>query len=220
MPSGTNPLTGDGIAVMSLRFTLPSGQPAENVLGIHKDTGGEFTDTELTDIATTAKAWWESGDGTHSYRAKQSTACTLDSIFVRSLHTRSSPEIDLSVGEAGTDAGDHIPNGMTFTCTLRTGLAGRSHRGRLYACGLTKNFLNTDPNLADLTHVNDLVAAVKGWISGPHQSPGGYSPSILSRSNNGVYRANIASYNIADVGYFDLNMDYQRRRAPGHNRGG
>lgn len=218
MPSGTLPLTGAGVVQSVLRFSQGDGEVAENVLGFANADGHAATTVELNALNGKIQDWYENGDGTHSYKALQSASCTLLSITSRDLTSLTGEEVVTDVGDVGAAAGTELANGLTFTITARTGHAGRSHRGRVYLVGLTTGFLSGDINVADSAKAGDAVAAFNGMISGPHDIAGDYACNILSRSNGGVYRANISPFVVTAFGYFDLFMDYQRRRAPGHNR--
>lgn len=218
MPTGTLPLTGPGIVQSVLRFSQGDGEIAENVLGFANADGHAATAVELETLNGKIQAWYENGDGSHSYQSLQSASCTLLSITSRDLTSLTGEEVVTDVGDVGSASGTELANGLTFTVTARTGHAGRSHRGRVYLVGLTTGFLSSDINVADAAKAQNAVDAFNGMITGPHNIAGDYACNILSRSNSGAYRSAIAFFVVTAFGYYDLFMDYQRRRAPGHNR--
>lgn len=220
MPTGVAPKTGDGIARVVMRFAQSDGEIAENVFGFKGVDGEDTSPDHLMDVCNVFKTWWEDGDGSgHSYRVVQHTGTQLLTITAKSMHVVDGAEVTLDVGESGTDDGEVLPDGITFSLTARTAQGGRSFRGRTFLLGLTKNFVSSDVNVADSTHVintllgfNALIPAAQGAFA----LAGGLV--VLSFSHNLAYRTNIVSTLITSYGNSDLFMDYQRRRAPGHSR--
>jgi len=77
--------------------------------------------------------------GTDTLRAHRSTTWVLSNVGVRDIRTANQPEFQASVAQAGTSAGEALPATNAVTVTLRTALAGRSYRGRVYLPGWTES---------------------------------------------------------------------------------
>lgn len=217
-PSGTAPKTGDGLVRVTLNFVRDDGLDAKNVFGVDTNAAGPVSGASLGTIADDIGAFWETGTGGHAPSAQTGNRWSLAMIEAKDLTAVDGEIVERVSGVRGTDIGGDLAAGQTFAVTLRTVLSGRSHRGRCFLVGLTDNFLASgSKDVADIGAVNDYLAAFTGLIA---SNPGGGSNklSVFSYSNNNAYRANIAATPIVSAGTFDLNMDYQRRRAPGHNR--
>lgn len=217
-------IPGPGLIEVTMGFSMPDGELAVNVFGVDSGGTASISNTDLTQVADVFKDWWQTGDGTHSYRAFQQSSGQLIEVKARDLGDSTSLESIVNVSLSGTDGGEALPNGVTFTLTARTGLAGRSQRGRTFLAGLSKNFLSAgDVNVADSAHAGNAVAAFDGLLASLADitlTDAGTQPvlAVFSRVSAGIRRAAIAATPIIGYGYHDLFMDYQRRRAPGHNR--
>jgi len=111
----------------------------------------------------------------------------------------------------GTAAGTALPAHTTIALSLRTGLAGRSARGRLYYVGLSEGMVGTDflasaNATAILGNFNilraNLLAADFAW-------------SVVQRVSNGIPLSNGVDRQITDLLFVDLRVDTQRRRLVG-----
>lgn len=219
-PSGTAPKTGAGLVKVVLSFSRSDGFLGENVFGIDTHGAGPVDDATLTSVCNDFKNWWQNGDGTHSPQAQCGESTSLSLIEAKDLTVVDGTIHSIAPALVGADTGGDLAAGLTFAITIRTALSGRSHRGRSFVVGLTDNVLATgSKDVADSAAITDLLAAYAGLLTGDFSvNNAGRKLSIFSYSNNNAYRANIAATDVASVGVFDFNMDYQRRRAPGHNR--
>lgn len=76
-----------------------------------------------------------------------------DTIEVQPYDGVSAPtehDVDGFTGVAGGTSGEAVPPQVACVVTLRTGLAGRSHRGRLYVVGVNRVYLNATDTRWDL----------------------------------------------------------------------
>jgi len=97
-----------------------------------------------------------------------------------------------------------FPGQVSFVLTKRTGLRGRSFRGRFYCIDLPEDFFNGDDfNPAYSAVVNNLAAKLMQF-----QVSGRFIPSVGSRALGG-------STPIQSITY-DYISDTQRRRGKGH----
>jgi hypothetical protein len=208
-------------ARVSLLFTQADGEVAENVFGVQ--LADAWTAGELAAMAQAFLTWWEVGDGAgHSYAALMGTGITSLGAEARDLTTSTSPVAFVANGAGditGDDATEPLMNGASFTMTARTGLAGRSQRGRTYMIGLCDDFVDgTDVNKATASAANSARLAFNALITKVTATDAGATLVVISTRHNNLPRLTGITTPITSYGFHDLFLDYQRRRAPGHNR--
>lgn len=213
-------------AQFTLQFSQQDGSFAENEFWVQRT--GAWSQALLTTMAAAFKTWFGTGDGTRSYKSSMVTTASLQGVGYRDMTTQNGYTGVYQTGLpiAGTDAEAGVSLGVTFSLTARTGLAGRSFRGRTFLVGMgLSQFSSVPNNLVDGTHAGNYVslfnalpaavtaadaAATLVVCSRYHQVGGPGSPSVP--------RAAGITTPILAYGYHDLFADFQRRRAPGHNR--
>lgn len=216
-----------GVAQVVLQVVNGEGDIGENVLNVYKGSTSAWTATELTNLANGIDTWSTTGDGAgHNYVSNLRTTCTLQAIVCRDLTSQTGPEVTKSVAHVGSDAGTPLPDGISKAFTLRTGLVGRSQRGRVFALFLTVNAQDgTDKNkmlagtLASyvtmwgslITAVPAITAAWQWVVLSKFSGVNGTTGKPIPRSSGQVTP-------ISSVGYSHVYLDYQRRRAPAHAR--
>jgi hypothetical protein len=130
---------------------------------------------------------------------------------------------DLSVGEgaeATTPApsnthgafGVQVSNNVSFCVSFRSGVAGRSNRGRNYLPGIPAAALAT-ANTFDTGWVGDILSAYSAVAT--DMSDLGFQHVIASRYHNGVVRPSGQTQNVTSYLAVDNIVDSQRRRLPG-----
>lgn len=211
-----------------MRFTIPDGQQAVNVFHVSNNTGDPTSTSDLTTICEGFASWFNTGDGSgHTYRARVSNAVTLDSVFARDLTVSSGFESTVSSGLVGQDTSAFLNNGLTVAISARTPNAGRSFRGRTYWVGLSADSLVTgDANKVNAAFVTDALDAFNALITDVplFDTLVPMSLVVLSRFNKEAVpapphkRANGVGTDVVSYTVVDVNVDFQRRRAPGHNR--
>lgn len=72
---------------------------------------------------------------------------TLDSVGLRDIRVASQPEFLSDLGTFGTRTDEMLPRQTCMVLTLRTALAGRSYRGRVYLGGWTVGGLALDGSM-------------------------------------------------------------------------
>jgi hypothetical protein len=211
---------------LSLQFAQSDGSFAENVLFALK--GSAWNNTEINDMIAGLVTWFGTGDGTHSYQDIVANDTSLVAVGYRDLTTIASASGVSNAGLplVGTNAGATDTLGVTFTITHRTGLAGRSFRGRTYLVGIPAG-VGTSPNVVDgptyadpaVDAFGSLITAIPGAVAGSEWVVcSRYHANPLPPPVGSVPRAAGVMTPITSVGYHDLFMDFQRRRAPAHNR--
>jgi hypothetical protein len=214
-------------AQVSLGFTQYDGEFAENVWNVQRSAA--WTAAELTVMAQCFMDWWYTGDGSHTYRGYMGTGTHLLQAVARDLTTQHSHTVTVSADETsntGTQTGAPFANGLTWSITSRTGLSGRNYRGRTFIIGLTEDNVNTsdrnqiasgatvglmDAFGALITAVPAADATCTLVVASKYYQPGGPLTPTVPRAA-GVMTP------ITSFGYHNLFLDYQRRRAPAHNR--
>jgi hypothetical protein len=208
-----------------MRMTQPDGSTASQGFWVKKS--GVWTPTTMLALAAVLKTWWNTGDGTQKPFHFQDSGYSLSEIVVRDYTTISSPVVTYNTGLpiAGTGDPTHaLPMGVAFALTLRTGLAGRSNRGRTFLMGLTTDFLASEHlNTVSATFAADFVLAYDSLIPAIVAGDATESLVVVSRHwNAGVPRGAMVSRAagittpVLSFGYSNLLLDFQRSRAPGH----
>lgn len=115
----------------------------------------------------------------------------------------------------GGDTNPSMPNSTSITITFRTGLSGRSYRGRNFWLGLT------EPNVVNSYVEPTLVASVVGAYNGMVGNDAvvtGWHWGVYSQYHNGVPRETGLFTSITNATVIDYVVDSQRRRLPGRGK--
>jgi len=109
---------------------------------------------------------------------------------------------------------DGDANNVTISVSHRSGLRGRSHRGRNYLAGVPKAYI--DANFVD---VDWLLSVIGGYANmmGPNAVSDGWRWNIVSRRHNNAWRAEGIALPVRSVVIVDNVVDSMRNRLPGHN---
>lgn len=119
-------------AQMRLIWALGGQLYALNVLGVVNSGSVAITQALANTLGTAIKAaFTSSGHG-----GEVNDQVTLANVGIRDIRTANTAEfLDTGGAVAGTAPTGLLPPGVAFVVTLRTALAGRSFRGRVYLCG-------------------------------------------------------------------------------------
>lgn len=138
-----------------LGWTLESGKLAHNVL--HGRVTGSFSPT--TTIANALMTGLTTGAAWTAFALTLAPTTLFSGIFLRDLRVANQPLIPTSLGPGvGTGTGESLPNEVAACVTLRTALAGRSARGRIYLPGFT-----VGTTAAGNVMSTALVTAINNW---------------------------------------------------------
>lgn len=193
------------VAQVNLRYVW-NGERCENTLYFRQNEG--WSPVGLSALADRIFEWWDV-----LVQPIQHTACSLREIYVRDLEVEDGNVFTLtpSPTPSGTTAGEGLPNNCTLCVSFRTGLAGRTRRGRNYMVGMgeahqSNSYALNSYALAVQTAYEELLTfgAIYGfnWV-------------IISRYSNGLPRSQALVTQVQAVAIVDLAMDSQRRRLPG-----
>lgn len=115
----------------------------------------------------------------------------------------------------GTYGNNALPNNVTISLKLGTGLAGRANRGRNYWIGLIES--EVTQNTVSASFITAITAAYATMI-GFESVSAGWTWVVVSFQENGVVRASGQSLSVTSVNVADPIIDSQRRRLPGRGR--
>jgi hypothetical protein len=209
----------------SLRFSQPDGSFASQ--GFWVKRAGVWTPTEMLALAAVLKTWWLNGDGVQKPCAFMTASYSLVEIVVRDYTTLGGSVVTYNTGLPSPglhSAVDDLPMGVAFALTLRTGLAGRSNRGRTFCMGLNKTLLsNESNNLVSAAAASEMVTAYDAMIPAIVAGDATEELVVASRHWNGGVSHGPTLSRVAGIttpvisfGNSNLLLDFQRSRAPGH----
>lgn len=212
-----------GIASLTVSATLESMDVAQNILHFEKNDGTAWGTGDLTNLVNSFDTWMGTAEGKDATQSFMSSTATIENLLARDLSVDGGAEFGKTVSHAGLDGSTRLPAGLTFAITLRTGLVGRSFRGRLFMINPCVGFNDTTPDSVKAASADAVKAGYTDLIT----RAAGWSPAmkwvVLSRFHKvgdipNVKRAVGIGTEIKSVGYSQLYLDYQRRRAPFHAR--
>jgi len=217
-----------GICKIAFNFSLPDGQLGVNTFYASTGLTDPISVVDIGVIASASQDWFETGDGGgHTYRARVSDQVILDNITVTDLTEEGGAQVSLGVADAGEDTAQILSNGLSIAMSERSALSGRSFRGRKYWVGMTTDSVNLpDANSVNSDFITDSIAAFNAYITAITGAATSVPMQlvVLSRINKDAVPAppHIRTEGIgtAVIAYtlVDSELDFQRRRAPNHNR--
>jgi len=190
------------------RYTFNDEQML-NTLWFDWGGGGPVSIGAMSALGTLLFNWW---DG--SLKPLQALSCQLREIYLR--QAIADPALTYTYVPAstavGTVTGDPLPGNVSLSVSFRTGLSGRSYRGRNYTLGMVEG--QQTAGQVSVGYYDDILAAYQqlqidiaddglwGWI-------------VYSQYSDGAPRAAGVATTINSVIIVDNDTDSQRRR----NRG-
>lgn len=174
---------------------------------LHVSTPASLPDASTCQTLATAFANWWLGNA----QALVPPTCALRLVEAVSIAEQNGPSATFSSGlpAAGTHAINAMPGNVTLAVSLRTGLTGRSARGRWYWVGLAEDQVSENNvvagTAASITAAMDnLLTTIVGLTS---------TPVIVSYRSNGVPRpGGPVKFIINDALLVDTRVDSQRGR--------
>lgn len=189
------------VAEVAMRYTI-NNRPIVNVLYFRKSTA--LTLADLTTLATLVRDWWQ-----NTMRANFSIDIRLGVVSVRDLTVQNGLIYDLVIASpiGGTRAGNPASNQVAIVTSNRTGLAGRSYRGRNFWASIVENDVTTEFLETTLcTNVGNAMVALRTSVVAA-----GFDWVVVSRVLNGVARVTALISDIISV-IVNTRVDTQRRR--------
>jgi hypothetical protein len=186
-------------------FYTMNGQPAMNRIHI-STTESEPTEATCLAFAQAGVAWWAG-----NVPALVAPTFSLREVHTVSLAAQNAPQAVVSEGLpiVGTNGGASLPNNVAIAISLRTGLTGRSARGRWFWGGLTET--QVVANEVDGGVLVSIVSAIDNLLSAITDEGG--EPVIVSYVSGGAPRGGgPVKFIITDALAVDAIVDSQRGR--------
>jgi len=184
------------------------GQIIENIL-YFSVTGG-FEPTQIAQLAATVADYWSSDMLPHL-----SDNYTLLRVEAKDISSDGQPSYTNTahVGESGAISGGCLPGGSAFCVSFRSGLSGRSYRGRNFIGGIPLS--NVSGNQVLSAWADPLVAVYAGINDAVDADLPGVFQAIVSRFHLGAPRTEALVSPVVSWVATDYNVDAQRRRLTG-----
>lgn len=193
-------------ARVELRFTAQSQQCMNTLWFEHETTAPNAMD--LSELADMVYGWW----------VTNLAPITSESVELREVYVlaQDGGNVEWTLPGDPTDnqgaaVGSPLPNNVTLCVSFRTGLAGRSYRGRNYPVGILTS--NQNGNFATNDYVVALQAAYGNLIDA--MTGTAWTWGVATRYSNNLPRPEGAMTPITAVVVTDNALDSQRRRLVG-----
>lgn len=181
------PVVIEGTLNIRVIWTLANGQEALNVLNADIGAGPSVNQAMATTIAGHVGAAHVSS----GLQALQPTTVELDRVDIRDLRTANQPLISATIGQAGTDTSDQLPNGVSLVVTARTALVGRSFRGRTFIPGFSGTARGTDGTAT--TAAQDAAAGFLDDLNGDMTAEG-WPLGVASQTTSPGFITQVTNY--------------------------
>lgn len=132
----------------------------------------------------------------------------LNQIRVRNMTTENGAEYSGNPLIPGLINADPMPSNVTISVSFRTGLSGRSFRGRNYFVGLPRTaVIDDDISPTAITNINDGYEGLIAQVSGSD-----WTWVVASFQTDGAPRASALLTPVTHVLVVDSELDHQDRR--------
>jgi len=184
---------------------LMSGTPTANVLHFIKPGG--YNQSALDNLAGRVQTQL-----VDHYLPMLTLTQALNGVRVKGLSTENDLQASNSDDSAtGTVVQTALPNNVSLCLTLRTGVTGRSARGRFYCQPPNDGDLAT-PNTVTTTYKNAMIALLGDIVTAANGA--GFSLVVVSRFTNKTKRAVGVTFSVTDIIARNTRLDSQRGRMP------
>lgn len=188
-----------------VRVTIFGTRDTRQILNtFHVSNAGGWTLASMAALAADTQTWIST-----QYKTLVSSPITWYLISVRHYNPSVPLAYDLSISPpiAATQAGPAEAGNVTATLSLRTGLAGRRYRGRMYVAAISENHVS-QTDLLTSAYVVLAGTVTQAFLTA--MNTGGRFLTIFHKLSN-TY-TNVTGYAIENI------VDSQRRRLPGRGR--
>jgi hypothetical protein len=189
---------------------LLDDQQVENTLYFQADN--PIDDAAVDDLMSVFSGWVGSEYPDQKCEAYKGTELLITDLTTESGLQRS---VDISY-IVGSVEGSALPNNSAFAVSFRTGLRGRSYRGRNYAMAIP---------ISAQEGINQVTTAYRDAVVGNYAnlleldfSSVGWTWVVVSRFLDNAPRSIAEVTPVTSVIATDLTLDSQRRRLPGRGR--
>lgn len=192
-------------ALVEFRYDIEA-QQCENTLYVTNEAG--WSADALTGLASNMRDWWSGSLATMIHPIVK-----LREVVCSDLHDAAGAQVAITGGGlAGTLAGTALPANVAFCISFRSGLRGRSFRGRNYVPGMIQENQETPSTLVG-AFVDDLIVVYSGLLTAVF--PSGQQWVVASRFADGAPRVTGVTTPVASVVATDRVFDSMRTRLPG-----
>lgn len=196
------------VANVFIEFLLPDGVRAGNSIWV-QDLQAGIGGVRVTQLATLVEGWVKT-----QYQIQQSNQVSFVRLNVRDMTIENGSVLDKAINPAtaGSQASPALPASVSYAVSFRTGVAGRSFRGRAYYVGLSEiavsgNYVNAPNAQAIVNQWENLRSVVL--------APNDFNLVVVSRRANGAPRVTGVATTVTSIFAVDFRVDTQRRRLPG-----
>jgi len=143
-------------------------------------------------------------------------------VHSRALNVPNGFVVDQGAAAVGGVANEAAPNNVAGCISFRTGIAGRSFRGRNYVPGVPNNLITL--NTMDSAFMLDVLSAYNLLLPGGGALPGGWIWGVLSRFSgidalgHPIPRAAGVFTPIVNTLFVNPKVKSMRSRSPGHGK--
>jgi hypothetical protein len=173
-----------------------------NVMNFRLPTAASFAAAHAAIISEIEDAFVAHLDG------DVATAVTMETIESTDMRAADGPQLVANVGVAGLNGTNRLPPGTALCVSLRTGLTGRSNRGRTYLGGFCEDVNDSEgqPQANLVSHCESYITDI---ITGSDAA--GYPLAVVSTILNNEPRAT-AKVTDVETAVADRVWDRQKRR--------
>lgn len=191
-------------AEVRMVFNTPGGE-AQNVFNIEKTS--DWLAEDLDDLAQGFESSWGA-----NISPKVTNQITLKEVIATDLSSANGPSVASAANITGTASGATLPSNATVVISFRTGLRGRSYRGRLYHVGLLNAYVQGDTLTP--AAVLEIKAMYEDFFGDVLTAIPDTTHVIVSRCQEGAWLANGVTTPVLDY-QVENTVDSQRRRLKG-----
>jgi len=138
---------------------------------------------------------------------------TFTEVVVRDLSVADGAEISVPVNQVGSDTSAPYPNETSFVISLRSGLTGRSRRGRIYLFPPSADYV-TPPNKVTNTYRDGAIVSLQALLDALDTS--GFAAGVVSYISGGAPRVTPLFTRYVSAIAVDNLLDSCRSRKPGN----
>jgi hypothetical protein len=193
-------------AILRLIWSVGGVPSAVNVLGVVNGANVAINQALANTLGTAIKSAMTSTGIVGAIH----TSVSLSSVGIRDIRTPNQPEyVDTGAAVVGTGTGDLLPLQTALCITLRTALAGRSYRGRVYLFGYAESVNDANGRIVSSATSVSFVTAIKSALASSSLDLGIISrpaPTLPIPRAGGVTA-------VTSIVARDTIWDTQRRRA-------
>jgi len=189
----------------------------ETINDLYFSLPGGYILADIQSLATNLADWFNL-----SFAAELSENWSTTAVHVRALNVPNGFVVDMGGVTPGGVANEAAPNNVAACISFRTGIAGRSFRGRNYSPAVPNNLVTL--NTMDVAFTNAMITVYGLLLPGGGALPGGWIWGVLSQFSgtdilgHPIPRAAGVFTPIVNALFVDQTVDSMRNRLPGRGK--